>query len=110
MRDTWFFLNDEGQAGSFLPLYWKAFPDYRPDPVMYRFYLFFRFFEDLLGYLVNIAERRSVEEQRWNLAELEKDCFQWLWPPMHRPGAQAWAPVCPCHSVTSQTSDAGRGP
>jgi spectinomycin phosphotransferase len=83
-RDTWFFLNDEEQATSFLHLYREAFPHYRPDPLMYRFYLFIRFFEDLLGYLVNIVESCSLEEQRWNLAELEQTCFQWLWPPMHR--------------------------
>ena len=48
-----------------------------------------RFFEDLLGYLVNIAESGSPEEQRWNLAELEQTCFQWLWPPMRRSGPSA---------------------
>ena len=86
-RDTWFFLNDEAQAAAFLHLYRKAFPDYRPDPLRYRFYLLNRFFEDLLGYLVNIAESPSVEEQRWNLAELEEDCFRCLWPHMRRVGA-----------------------
>jgi spectinomycin phosphotransferase len=89
-RDTWFFLNDEEQAASFLPMYRQAFPAYRPDPLMYRFYLFVRFFEDLLGYLVNIAESPSLEEQRWNLAELEQTCFRWLWPPMRRSGRLAW--------------------
>lgn len=88
-RDTWFHLVDEAEAASFLDRYRQTFPGYRPDPPLYRFYLFVRFFKDLLGYLVNIAESRSLEEQRWNLAELEQTCFQWLWPPMRRSGHSA---------------------
>lgn len=93
-RDTWFFLGAAGQAtaaflhadatrvSAFLPLYQQVLPDYQPDLLHYRFYLFARFFEDLLGYLVNITENLSTEQQLFNLAELEDTCFRWLWPPM----------------------------
>jgi spectinomycin phosphotransferase len=75
-RDTWFYLNDAAPAEAFLQRYRKAFPDYHPDPVRHRFYLFRRFFEDLLGYVQHIVESPSVEYQAWNVAELEKTCFQ----------------------------------
>jgi spectinomycin phosphotransferase len=88
-RDTWFFLNDEAEATAFLSRYRHAFPAYQPDSILYRFYLFNRFFEDLLGYLVNIVESPSPEQQQWNLTELEETCFRWLWPPMRRTDASA---------------------
>jgi spectinomycin phosphotransferase len=95
-RDTWFFLYHAAPstarflggarewAAAFLPRYCEAVPDYRPDPLRYRFYLYMRFFADLLGYLVNIVESPSVERQHFNLAELQETCFGWLWPPMRR--------------------------
>ena len=86
-RDTWFHLNDNASAAAFLPLYRRAFPDYQPDPLFHRFYLWRRFFEDLLGYVVNIEESPSHDFQRWNLDELQTTCFEWLWPAMRRADA-----------------------
>lgn len=97
-RDAWFFLHEAGlstaaflghdaaEVMAFLPLYQQVFPAYRPDPLRYRFYLFMRFFQDLLDYLVNIVDSPSVEQQQFNLGELEQTCFGWLWPAMRRAG------------------------
>jgi Ser/Thr protein kinase RdoA (MazF antagonist) len=85
-RDTWFHLNAKART-KFLHLYRQAFPDYQPEALRYRFYVFRRYFEDLTGYLIEIADSASVAHQANNLADLEITCFQWLWPLMH--GADA---------------------
>ncbi|MGH2586529.1 MAG: phosphotransferase family protein, partial [Dehalococcoidia bacterium] len=86
-RDTWFYLSNTAAGEAFLERYRMTFPDYHPDPLRYTFYLYRRFFEDLLGYVERILESPLVEHQAWNVAEIEKTCFQWLWPAMRRGGS-----------------------
>jgi spectinomycin phosphotransferase len=83
-RDIWFHLNDEPPAQDFLRMYRQTFPDYTPNPLFQRFYLFRRFYEDLVGYLIEIADNPSLEHQHRNLVDLERTCFEWLWPLMRR--------------------------
>jgi hypothetical protein len=92
-RDPWFFLDAAGPStaaflgcdpagvATVLPRYQRAFPAYQPDPLRYHYYLFTRFFDDLVGYPVRILEDPEVEQQRFHLGELEQTCFGWLWPP-----------------------------
>lgn len=98
-RDLWFFLDAAGPStaaflgcdpagvAAVLPRYQQAFPRYQPDPLWYRYYLFTRFFDDLLGYLVNIMDHPDVEMQQFHCGELEQTCFSWLWPPLRRASA-----------------------
>jgi spectinomycin phosphotransferase len=81
-RDAWFYLNAR-EATAFLRIYRQTFPDYRPDPTLRPFYIFRRFFEDLTGYLIEIADSAAPDHQAKNLADLEQTCFEWLWPLMH---------------------------
>jgi hypothetical protein len=46
--------------------------------------VFRRFFEDLYGYLVEIADSPSLEHQHKNFIDLQQTCFEWLWPLMRR--------------------------
>jgi thiamine kinase-like enzyme len=84
-RDGWFHLVNKETEANFLRVYCQTFPYYTPNPLFVRFYLFRRFFEDLYGYLVEIAESTSVAHQEKNLRELEHTCFGWLWPVIHAP-------------------------
>jgi spectinomycin phosphotransferase len=84
-RDTWFYMSNPTSEAEFCRRYRQVFPEYRTDPARYRYYLFRRFFEDLLGYVANIVESSSVEQQAWNFAELEQTCYRWLWPAMRNP-------------------------
>jgi len=81
-RDAWFFTCDPKAEAAFLAAYRGARPDYRLDPLMRRFYLFSRFFEDILGYIDIVLGDAPPERKAWSVSELEKTCFEWLWPPM----------------------------
>jgi aminoglycoside phosphotransferase (APT) family kinase protein len=83
-RDTWFFLNTDAAASVFLSLYHRAFPEYRPDPLLHRFYVLQRFFQDITGYLGPILDDPSPERRAYHLAELRETCFTWLWPAIRR--------------------------
>jgi spectinomycin phosphotransferase len=83
-RDTWFFLNTDAAASVFLPLYRRVFPDYRPDPLLHRYYALRRFFEDITGYLGPILDDPSAERRAYHLTELHQTCFVWLWPAIRR--------------------------
>jgi spectinomycin phosphotransferase len=75
-RDTWFLV----QEPAFLAGYRRLIPDYAPKPLAYRFYVYNRYFEDLLGYVLEILGDESDEHRAWNLAELHNTCVGWLRP------------------------------
>jgi spectinomycin phosphotransferase len=81
-RDTWFFLNDPEARSAFVERYRRTFPGYEIDEPRRRFYLFWRFFQDLSGYLDIILDDPAPDRQAWSFSELQKTCIEWLWPPM----------------------------
>lgn len=81
-RDAWFFTCEPEAEAAFSAAYRRAFPGWVVDPLRRRFYLFFRFFQDVLGYIDIILDESSPERQAWSLSELHKTCFEWLWPAM----------------------------
>jgi Ser/Thr protein kinase RdoA (MazF antagonist) len=81
-RDTWFFTCDPEAEAAFSEAYRRAFPRWGVDPLRRRYYLFWRFFQDMLGYIDIILDDPSHDRQAWSLSELRKTCFEWLWPPM----------------------------
>jgi len=81
-RDAWFFTCNTEAEAAFLEAYRRAQPGYAVDPLVRRFYLFQRFFEDIYGYIDIVLGNERPERKAWSVAELEKTCFQWLWPPM----------------------------
>jgi spectinomycin phosphotransferase len=81
-RDAWFFTCDAAAETAFVAAYQCAFPGWRPDPLFRRYYLYWRFFQDILGYIEIILDDPSPDRQAWSLAELDKTCWGWLWPPM----------------------------
>jgi aminoglycoside phosphotransferase (APT) family kinase protein len=81
-RDAWFFTCDPEAEAAFLEAYGRACPGYAVDPLLRRFYLFSRFFEDIYGYIDIVLGADPPERKAWGLSELQKTCFEWLWPPM----------------------------
>jgi spectinomycin phosphotransferase len=78
-RDTWFHMGEP----QFLPLYRAFVPGYEFDRTAYRFYLYKRYFEDLLGYIEKVLSPESTDEdKRRNVIELYETCAEWLRPPM----------------------------
>lgn len=78
-RDTWFDLYTEG----FLPLYQEFVPGYEFDRTACRFYLYRRYFEDMVGFVEKVLSPDSSDEQKaHNLSELYKTCDGWLRPLM----------------------------
>lgn len=75
-RDTWFLVDDP----AFMAGYRERWPDYVPDDLAYRFYLYNRYFEDLLGYVKEIMVDGSDEHRAKNLRELHETCVDWLRP------------------------------
>ena len=55
--------------------------NYKINELAYKFYLYNRFFEDLLGFIEEITSDKSNDHKETNLNNLKKDCFdEWLRP------------------------------
>ncbi|MEO8609161.1 MAG: phosphotransferase [Chloroflexota bacterium] len=78
-RDTWFHRHTPG----FLDLYRTFVPGYKFDPTAYRFYLYKRYLEDMVGFIDKIlSPDGSTADKIHNLSELYKTCDDWLRPLM----------------------------
>lgn len=78
-RDTWFHFDDP----RFLPQYQQIVPGYTIEPVAYRFYLYKRYFEDIVGYVEKILSPDSTDAvKQQNLKEHYQTCDEWLRPLM----------------------------
>ncbi|HEX3049279.1 MAG TPA: aminoglycoside phosphotransferase family protein [Aggregatilineaceae bacterium] len=84
-RDTWFHRHD----ARFLPLYRQFVPGYDFDPTAYRFYLYKRYLEDVLGFFEKILSPHSSDEVKAdNYRQLIQDCDGWLRPLMEQERAE----------------------
>ena len=80
-RDTWFHLHTPG----FLALYRAYVPGYTFDMDIYHFYLYWRYFDDLWGFVDKIlSPELSDADKTHHMRELVKTCDEWLRPLMER--------------------------
>lgn len=78
-RDIWFHRYD----AAFMALYRAHAPGYEPDPVVCRYYLYYRYMEDMLGYFDKILSPQTPDcEKAHHYRELVEDCDEWLAPLM----------------------------
>lgn len=75
-RDTWFLAFDT----TFMMGYRQQVPEYTMDTLAFSFYLYNRYFEDLLGYVLEILSDTPLEHREKNLADLYATCVDWLRP------------------------------
>ena len=75
-RDAWF-LRDNVQ---FIQGYKEKYPGYRVNPLFYNYYLLWRMFDDLFGWMGEILSDKSDAHRAKNLADLKDDYFNWLRP------------------------------
>lgn len=77
-RDNWFLL-DPSTRSKFLNIYHTIIPDYSPNETAYRYYLLWRYFDDIEGFLNEILNTEDDIHKKRNLTELH-DLFKWLDP------------------------------
>lgn len=76
-RDTWFMKDNK----EFMDGYSSIYKNYQMNPLAYKFYLYNRYFEDLVGFIGEIMSDKSDIHKELNLNGLKKDCFdEWLRP------------------------------
>lgn len=76
-RDTWFL----AESDEFMSVYKAFYPQYEMNLLAYKFYLYNRYFEDMLGFIDEVLSDKSDEHREKNLNDLKKDCFdKWLRP------------------------------
>jgi len=72
-RDIWFFYEDE----SIVNLYKETFLNFYIDKDLFLYYIYKRFFEDLLGFLELLYKEDTNKEEI--IEEIKKDCFDWTY-------------------------------
>jgi len=76
-RDTWFMKDNK----EFLDAYAAIYPNYKINELAHKFYLYNRYFEDLVGFIEEIMGEKSNVHKEMDLNNLKKDCFdEWLRP------------------------------
>jgi hypothetical protein len=71
-RDLWFFKN----SPDFMSFYGK----HQLDESYFDFYLFWRLFDDLFGYIGKIISNQSTEDRLQHFNSLKEDYLEWLRP------------------------------
>ena len=80
-RDTWFLQDNP----DFIRGYQTLFPDYQINQELSHFFMYKRYFEDLMEYFAEINSNMPEEHRIKNLKKLEDDCFEgWLRPSIRR--------------------------
>lgn len=72
-RDLWFFYENERIAG----LYKEEFPGFNIDKDLLLYYIYKRFFDDLLGFF-ELLEKEDINKEDV-IKEIQKDCFDWTY-------------------------------
>jgi thiamine kinase-like enzyme len=75
-RDVWF-LKDNSH---FMQGYKEKYPEYQLNTIFYNYYLLWRMFDDLFGWMGEILSNKSETHRRKNLEDLKSDYFNWLRP------------------------------
>lgn len=80
-RDLWFHLD----SPDFLAAYRQYFPSYEPDWDLYAYYLYWRYFDDLEGFIDQVMlPGRDDAFKAHNLTRLRDDLNGWLRPLMEK--------------------------
>ena len=72
-RDLWFFYQDK----KVINLYAKEFPGFHIDRDLILYYIYNRFFDDLLGFLEQLESENVNKEDL--IKNIKKDCFDWTY-------------------------------
>lgn len=72
-RDLWFFYEDE----SVVRLYEEEFPGFDIDKELLLYYIYKRFYDDLLGFFDLLGKENIKREDV--IEEIKKDCFDWTY-------------------------------
>ncbi|MBL8162645.1 MAG: aminoglycoside phosphotransferase family protein [Anaerolineae bacterium] len=76
-RDVWFLHED----ADFLRGYREIYPTYQPNSDVRRYYLYTRYFADIMEFLDEIISTHPADHRQHNLDGLKHDCFgAWLRP------------------------------
>ncbi len=71
-RDLWFFFDNQ----EVIDLYRKEFPNFKMDKDLILFYIYNRFFDDLLGFFELLDQQKEYERV---VESIKKDCFDWTY-------------------------------
>jgi hypothetical protein len=78
-RDMWFYVNDEEKLNVFREMMVSKGTNYAFNKEYFKYYVYNRFFEDLEGYLAEIAESNDESVKKWMYEEIHKTCYVWLY-------------------------------
>ncbi|HQA98881.1 MAG TPA: phosphotransferase [Candidatus Dojkabacteria bacterium] len=71
-RDLWFFFDNQ----EVIELYRKEFPNFHMDRDIILYYVYNRFFDDLLGFFELLDQQKEYESV---VESIQKDCFDWTY-------------------------------
>lgn len=71
-RDLWFFFENEEVAS----LYEKEFPSFVINKDIIMYYIYNRFFDDMLGFFELLDQGKDRREV---IKDIKKDCFDWTY-------------------------------
>ena len=71
-RDLWFFFDNQ----EVIELYRKEFPNFHMDRDIILYYVYNRFFDDLLGFFELLEQQKDYENV---IESIKKDCFDWTY-------------------------------
>jgi len=75
-RDIWFLKENK----KFMAEYLRNIPGFEWNDKFYAYYVLWRTFDDLFGWIGEIVSDKSDEHKMKNLQDLKKDYFDWLRP------------------------------
>jgi spectinomycin phosphotransferase len=76
-RDVWLLAHSQ----EVLAGYTSAVPNFQVRPELFQYYVYRRYFDDMLEYFVEILGDFSASHRTANLADLQRSCFdEWLLP------------------------------
>jgi spectinomycin phosphotransferase len=78
-RDLWFYVDDSARLSAFKVMLASKGTKYSFNKEYFKYYIYNRFFEDLEGYLAEIAEASDEMKQKWMYEETHKTCFVWIY-------------------------------
>jgi len=74
-RDLWFYINNE----KVVELYKSSFKGFKVDQELINYYIYNRFFDDLLGFFEELDKDTNGDKRREILGDIEKDCIHWTY-------------------------------
>jgi hypothetical protein len=74
-RDVWFFADNE----EVIKIYSENFNNFEVNIDVVKYYVYYRFFDDLVGFLELLEENPKDKEIEKIIKDIEKDCINWTY-------------------------------